>query len=118
MTPLAYLFDLLIYTLKKCKMTSSLALQQVICCKRSVITSFWARFIEKHSSKPFQTGSPNFSKISPTVNRCKSKTLEVAKDYRVIQQLKEDLNERLKELNIILKESEEIRTLSEEKKSA
>ena len=50
-------------------------------------------------SKTFQTRSLNFSRISPTVNRCKSKALEVAEDYRVIQQ---------KELNIILKESKEI----------
>ena len=60
-------------------------------------------------SKRFQIGSLNFSRISPVINRCKSKILEVAKNDRVIQQLKEDLNGRLKELNIILKESEEIR---------
>ena len=60
-------------------------------------------------SKTFQTGSLNFSRISPAINRCKSKILEVAKDDRDIQRLKEDLNERIKELNIILKESEEIR---------
>ena len=58
--------------------------------------------------KTFQTKSLNFLRISPAVNRCKSKILEEAKDYKVIQQLKEDLNERLKELNIVLKESEEI----------
>ena len=60
-------------------------------------------------SKTFQIGSLNFSRISSAINRCKSKIIEVAKDYRDIQQLKEDLNGRLKELNIILKESEEIR---------
>ena len=60
-------------------------------------------------SKTFQTGRLNFSRISLAINKCKSKILEVAKDYRLIQQLKEDLNGRLKELNIILKESEEIR---------
>ena len=54
-------------------------------------------------SKTFQTGSLNFSRISPAINRCKSKILDVAKDDRVIQQHKEDLNGRLKELNIILK---------------
>ena len=59
-------------------------------------------------SKTFQTGSLNFSRISPAINRCKSKILEVAKDDRVIQQFKQDFNERLKELNILLKESEEI----------
>ena len=59
-------------------------------------------------SKTFQTGSLTFSRILLAINRCKSKILEVAKDDRVIQQLK-DLNGRLKELNIILKESEEIR---------
>ena len=60
-------------------------------------------------SKTFQTGSLNFSRISPSINRCKSRILEVAKDHRVIQQLKEDLNGILKEFNLILKESEEIR---------
>ena len=60
-------------------------------------------------SKTFQTGSLNFSRISPAINRCKSKILDVAEDDRVIQQHKEDLNGRLKELNIILKKSEEIR---------
>ena len=60
-------------------------------------------------SKTFQTGRLNFSRISLAINKCKSKILEVAKDYRLIQQLKEDLNGRLKELNIILKGSEEIR---------
>ena len=60
-------------------------------------------------SKTFQTGSLNFSRISPAINRCKSKILDVAKDDRVIQQHKEDLNGRSKELNIILKKSEEIR---------
>ena len=59
-------------------------------------------------SKTFQIGSLNFLRILPAINRCKSKILEVAKDYRVIQQLKEDLNGRLKELNIVLKGSEEI----------
>ena len=60
-------------------------------------------------SKTFQTGSLTFSRILLAINRCKSKILEVVKDDRVIQQLKEDLNGRLKELNIILKKSEEIR---------
>ena len=41
-------------------------------------------------SKTFQTRNLNFSRISPAINRCKSKILEVAKDDRVIQQLKED----------------------------
>ena len=36
-------------------------------------------------SRTFQTGSLNFSRISPAINRCKSKILKVAKDYRVIQ---------------------------------
>ena len=59
-------------------------------------------------SKTFQTGSLNFSRIFPAINRCKSKILEVGRDCRVIQQLKEDLNRRLKELNIILKVYKEI----------
>ena len=58
----------------------------------------------KGLSKTFQTGSLNFLRISPAINRCKSKILEVTRDYRVIQKLKEDLNGRLKELNNILKE--------------
>ena len=44
-------------------------------------------------------------RISPAINRCKSKILEIAKGDRVIQQLKEDLNARLKAPNIISKES-------------
>ena len=35
-------------------------------------------------SKTFETGSINFSRISPAINRSKSKALEVAKDYRAI----------------------------------
>ena len=104
-------------------MTRRLALQQVIYWKRLVITSFWARFTYWHSywhlldyilssltglSKTFQTGSLNFSRISLANNKCKSKILEVTKSYRVVQLLKENLNGRLKELNIILKKSEEI----------
>ena len=60
-------------------------------------------------SKTVQRGSLNFLRTYPTVNRCKSKILEVAKYYRVIQQLKEGLNGKLKELKIFLKEFEEIR---------
>ena len=60
-------------------------------------------------SKTFQTGSLNFSRISPAINRCKSRTLEAVNYFRVIQQLKEDRKGRLKELNIILKKYEEIR---------
>ena len=60
-------------------------------------------------SKTVQRGSLNFLRTSPTINRCKSKILEVAKYYRVIQQLKEGLNGKLKELKIFLKEFEEIR---------
>ena len=59
-------------------------------------------------SKTFHTGGLNFFRISLAINRCKSKIFEVAKYYRVIQQLKDDLNRRLKEVNIILKESQEI----------
>ena len=44
-------------------------------------------------------------RISPAINRCKSKILEIAKGDRVFQQLKEDLNARLKAPNIISKES-------------
>ena len=59
-------------------------------------------------SKTFQTGNLNFLIVSPAINRCKSKLLEV-KDYRVIQQLLENLNGRLKERNIILKELDGVR---------
>ena len=59
-------------------------------------------------SKTFQTGSLDFSTIFPVINRCKSKILEVGRDYRVIQELNENLNGRLKELNIILKEYKDI----------
>ena len=36
------------------------------------------------------------TRISPSINRCKSKILEVAKDYRLIEQLKKDLHRKLK----------------------
>ena len=63
-------------------------------------------------SKTFQPERLHFSIISPASNRCKSKILEEAKGNTVIQQLKEDFNGRLKELNLILKESEEIRQIN------
>ena len=58
----------------------------------------------KGLSKTFQTGSLDFLRISPAINRYKSKILEVARDYRVIRKLKEDLKGRLKKLNNILNE--------------
>ena len=60
-------------------------------------------------SKTVQRGSLNFLRTYPTINRCKSKILEITKYYRVIQQLKEGLNGKLKELKIFLKEFEEVR---------
>ena len=42
-------------------------------------------------SKTFQTESLNFSRMSPAISRCKSKTIEVEKDVRVLQQLKVNL---------------------------
>ena len=43
-------------------------------------------------NKTFQTENLNFSIISLAINKCKSKVLKVARDYRVIHQLIEDLN--------------------------
>ena len=57
-------------------------------------------------SKTFQTGSLNFSRIIPSINKCKGKIQEVVKDGRVLKQLNDDLNGRLKGLDMTLKESE------------
>ena len=53
-------------------------------------------------SKTFQTGSLNFSRITPLINKCKEKIKEVAKDGRV-------LNGKLKESAITLNEIAEAR---------
>ena len=57
-------------------------------------------------SKTFQTGSLNFSRIITSINKCKGKIQEVVKDGRVLKQFKDDLNGRLKGLDMTLKESE------------
>ena len=60
-------------------------------------------------SKTFQTGSLNFSRIIPSINKCKAKIQKVEKDDRVLNDLKVDLDGRLKPLNIELKEFQETR---------
>ena len=60
-------------------------------------------------SKTFQTGSLNFSRITPSINKCKEKIKEVAKDGRGLKQLRDILNGKLKESAIILNETAEAR---------
>ena len=48
-------------------------------------------------------------RISPVINRCKSNILEVAKDDRIIEQLRKNVNGKLKEVNNVLKEFEQSR---------
>ena len=58
-------------------------------------------------SKTFQTGSLNFSRITPLINKSKEKIKEVANDGRVLTQLKGGLNGRLKGLTMTLTETQE-----------
>ena len=60
-------------------------------------------------SKVFQTGSLNFSRIIPSLKKCKSKLQEVEREGTVIENLKNDLKGRLRSLNIELTEREEMR---------
>ena len=62
--------------------------------------------------KTFQAGSLNFSRILPSINKCKTKIKEVAKSGKVWNELQNDLNGRLKSLNITLKDFEETRIKS------
>ena len=60
-------------------------------------------------NKVFQTGSLNFSRIIPSLEKCKSKLQEVERKCTVIENLKNDLKGRLRSLNIELTEREEMR---------
>ena len=61
-------------------------------------------------SKTFQAG--NFSRIIPSINKCKTKIKEVAMSGKVWNELQNDLNGRLKSLNITRKYFEETRIKS------
>ena len=51
-------------------------------------------------SKTFQTNALNFSRITPAIGRAKEKIMEVASDGRVVDQLREALNSRVRELGL------------------
>ena len=63
-------------------------------------------------SKTFQTGSLNFSRIIPSINRCKTKIQEIEHNGKVWDELEKDLGGRLKSLNIALTDNQEIRIKS------
>ena len=63
-------------------------------------------------SKTFQARSLNYSRIIPSINKCKTKIKEVAKSGKVWNELQNELNGRLKSLNVTLKDFEETRIKS------
>ena len=63
-------------------------------------------------SKTFQKGSLNFSRITPSINRCKSKLTEIEKNGIIWEELQKDLAGRLKPLNITMTDSQEKRVKS------
>ena len=52
-------------------------------------------------SKTFQTGSLNFSRIIPSINRCKTKIQEIEQNGKVWDELEKDLGGRLRSLTDI-----------------
>ena len=66
-------------------------------------------------SKTFQTGSLNFSRITPSINRCKTKIQEIEQNGKVWDELEKDFGGRLRSLNITLTDIQEsrIKSLSE-----
>ena len=63
-------------------------------------------------SKTFQTGSLNFSRIIPSINRCKTKIQEIEQNGKVWDELEKDLGGRLRSLNITLTDIQERRIKS------
>ena len=63
-------------------------------------------------SKTFQTGSLNYSRIVPAINRCKTKIQEIERKGDVWAELEKDLKGRLKSLEISLTEYQEKRIKS------
>ena len=59
--------------------------------------------------KTFQTGSLNFSRITPSINKCIEKIKEVAKNGKVLKKLRDILNGKLKESAVTLNETAEAR---------
>ena len=60
-------------------------------------------------SKTFQAGSLNFSRIIPSINKCKTKIKDVAARGKVLTEVKKDLNGRLKSLDLALTATQEQR---------
>ena len=69
-------------------------------------------------SKTFQTNALNFSRITPAIVRAKEKIMEVASDGRVVDQLREALDTRMRELGLELTEFHEKRLESKVTKYA
>ena len=63
-------------------------------------------------SKTFQTASLNFSRIIPSINRCKTKIQEIEQNEKVWDKLEKDLGGRLRSLNITLTDIQESRIKS------
>ena len=85
-------------------MTKQLALQYVVCWKRLVITSFLAHFIYWKTFFQVWQGLAerlNLSRILTSINRCKSKSLEVAKDS--LNNLKKIYTENYRNLTLFWK---------------
>ena len=60
-------------------------------------------------SKTFQTGSLNFSRIIPSINRCKTNIQKIEQNGKVWDELEKDLGGRLRSLNITLTDIQESR---------
>ena len=63
-------------------------------------------------SKTFQTGSLNFSRIVPAINKCKTKIQEIERKGHVWAELENNLKGRLKSLEINLTEYQKKRIKS------
>ena len=63
-------------------------------------------------SKTFQKGSLNFSRITPSINRCKAKISEIESKGIIWEELEKDLAGRLKPLNVSMTDSQEKRVKS------
>ena len=63
-------------------------------------------------NKTFQTGSLNFSRIIPSINRYKTKIQEIEQNGKVWDEREKDLGGRLRSLNITLTDIQESRIKS------
>ena len=63
-------------------------------------------------SKTFQTDSLNFSRIIPSINRCKTKIQEIEQNGKVWDELEKDLGGQLRSLHITLTDIQESKVKS------